>query len=71
MEDTGDFPEDTWNLEMVHADSVETELSKTESQVTNHVSIAVLDSGIEGMSSVRPAGNVNFVEEEDDVAGYM
>ena len=71
MKDAGDFPEDTWNLEMVHADSVETELSKTESQVTNHVSIAVLDSGIEGMSSVRPAGNVNFVEEEDDVAGYM
>ena len=63
-------PNDTWNLEMLHADHLETEPSER-GQEGECVQVAVLDSGVEGMSDVNTAGSVNFVDEEGTVPLYM
>ena len=61
------LPNDTWNLEMMHVDVPSEESLEEETQEDGNVRIAVLDSGIEGMSDVDTSGGVNFVDEEGSI----
>ena len=52
---------------MMHVDVPSEESLEEETQEDGNVRIAVLDSGIEGMSDVDTSGGVNFVDEEGSI----
>lgn len=54
-----------WNVQMIHADDVDAEMTGTP------VKVAVLDSGVEFLAGIPIEKSINFVKDEQDLPYYM